>query len=259
MKAKKYLGQHFLIDNNIAEKIVNSLTSVDNTKKINCLEIGPGKGILTKLLLKKKEYNLSVVEIDDEAIDYLKIHIPEIINNIFHEDFLKFDIKQKYNSPLILIGNIPYNITAPIFFKMIENKDLVSEAVFMIQKEVAERIQSKHGTKKYGILSVILQAFYDIEYLFTVNNTVFQPPPKVQSAVIRLNRRDTDYNIKDFAHFKRIVKLTFNHRRKMLRNTLKNQFDISEIDPTILTKRPEHLSVQDFVDLADILILNSKD
>ena len=255
MKAKKYLGQHFLIDNNIANKIVNSLTLVNQTKKINCLEVGAGKGILTKLLLKKTEYDLYVVEIDDEAIDYLNIHIPEIKNKLFHKDFLKFEIQQKFKHPLILIGNLPYNITAPIFFKVIENKDLISEIVVMIQKEVAVRISSKHGTKKYGILSVLLQAYYDIEYLFTVSNTVFDPPPKVQSAVIRLKRKDTEFDIKNFEHFKQVVKLTFGQRRKMLRNTLKAKFDISKIKPTILTKRPEQLSVQEFVDLANLIYL----
>ncbi len=252
MKTKKHLGQHFLIDLNIAEQIVESLTFKKEDEITNCLEIGPGKGVLTQYLLEKKEYNLTAVEFDIEAVEFLKQNINGIEERVVQVDFLKYDIAKNFEYPLVLIGNLPYNISAPIFFKLIDNKDIIPQAVFMIQKEVAERIASKHGSKKYGILSVFLQAFFDIEYLFTVHEDVFDPPPKIKSAVIRLTRKKEDYNIADYKEFKKMVKQTFGQRRKMLRNTLKN-YDTSKIPQEFLTKRPEQLSVKELIDLSNML------
>jgi len=255
MKTKKYLGQHFLIDQNIAQKIVESLT-FKKEDKINCIEIGPGKGVLTQYLLEKKEYNLTAIEFDIEAVEYLKYNIPEIENHVVQIDFLKYDISQNFEHPIVLIGNLPYNISAPIFFKLIDNKDIVEQAVFMIQKEVAERIATKHGSKKYGILSVLLQAYFEIEYLFTVNEHVFDPPPKIKSAVIRLTRKKENYDITDYKEFKKLVKQTFGQRRKMIRNTLKANYEIdniNKISPEILNKRPEQLSVAELIELSNNL------
>jgi len=255
MKTKKHLGQHFLIDQNIAKKIVESLT-FKKEDKISCIEIGPGKGVLTQYLLQKKEYNLTAIEYDYEAVDYLKYNIPSIKNHIVQIDFLKYDIAQNFAHPIVMIGNLPYNISAPIFFKIIDNKDIVEQAVFMIQKEVAERIASKHGTKKYGILSVLLQSYFDIEYLFTVNENVFDPPPKIKSAVIRLTRKKENYEIADYKEFKKLVKQIFGQRRKMIRNTLKTNYDaenINNISPEVLNKRPEQLSVLELIELSNKL------
>ncbi len=258
MRTKKHLGQHFLSDENIAIRIVESLTFKQEAKKTECIEIGPGKGILTKYLIKKEEYNLTAVEFDIEAVEYLKNYLPDVENKIENTDILKYDMDKKYDYPLVVIGNIPYNISAPIFFKVIENRDIIAQTVFMIQKEVAERIAADHGSKKFGILSVLLQAYYDIEYLFTVGENVFDPPPKVKSAVIRLTKTKKNYKVEDYKKFKRIVKQTFGQRRKMLRNTLKNTFDITNIPNDILTKRPEHLSVAQFIELSNNLKIVKK-
>ncbi len=248
MKAKKKLGQHFLTNKIIAQKIVNALDFKIKNKQIDCLEIGPGKGILTEFLLQRNEYNLQVVEFDSEAVEYLNENLPEISNKIIQDDILKVDFKKHFSSPLVVIGNLPYNITGPIFFKILENKQIVQQSVVMIQKEVAERIVSPPGSKVYGILSVLLQAFYKIEYLTTVEPNVFSPPPKVRSAVIKLTKLKKLPEIEDWRKFKNIVKAAFNQRRKTLRNALK-LYNTSQVPTDFLQKRAEQLSVDDFIQI----------
>jgi len=249
VKPKKHLGQHFLADENIAAKIAGSLTTTDEV-----LEIGPGTGVLTKHLIPKVK-NLKLIEVDAEAVEYLRHHYPQLKNNILHQDFLKARMVDFFSGEFNVIGNFPYNISSQIFFKIIENRQLVPEVVCMIQKEVAERLAAPPGNKTYGILSVILGAFYKIEYLFTVGEKVFIPPPRVKSAVIRLTRKE-NYNLEcDERFFVEIIKTSFNQRRKTLRNTLKN-FWFDKIDPEkfeVFTKRPEQLSVQQFIDLTNLL------
>lgn len=242
VRPKKNLGQHFLTDQNIAKKIVDSL---GNDPK-DVLEIGPGMGVLTQYLLQRDGQNIHVIEIDKESVEYLERNY-EGIRAIWSEDFLKTDLKKKFEEEFSIIGNFPYNISSQIFFKVLEYRNQVPEVVGMIQKEVAERIASKHGNKHYGILSVLLQAFYDIEYLFTVSEGVFNPPPKVKSAVIRLKRNNLTHLPCNEALFVQIVKAAFNLRRKMLRNSLK-QICVDLPDEYAM-KRPEQLSVQDFIEL----------
>lgn len=249
-KPIKSLGQHFLKDKNIAEKIVNSLKTEINH---NVVEIGPGRGVLTDYLIKKYSKNLSLIEIDKYLISDLENKFSDIKNNIYNIDFLKFNFSEYFKSQTSIIGNFPYNISNSIFFKILENKTLIPEVVCMIQKEVAERISAKHGNKTYGILSVLLQTFYNIEYLFTVNEKVFDPPPKVKSAVIRLVRKDNfvlECNELDFIN---VVKTSFNQRRKMLRNSLRILMEGKNMDNEIFTKRPEQLSISEFVDLTNIV------
>jgi len=254
VRPKKHLGQHFLMDTNIAQKIVNSL-EINNDKKQNCLEIGPGEGVLTQYLLQRTDINLYLIEIDEESVEYLNQNYSDLENRIFQKDFLKMDLKQTFESPFSIIGNFPYNISSQIFFKVIENYQDIPQVVCMIQKEVAQRIASKEGNKTYGILSVLLQAFYDIEYLFTVNENVFNPPPKVKSGVIRLKRKTIDFEIGDIKKFILTVKTAFSHRRKTMRNNLKQNFEIDNIEESILNNRAEQLTVQQFVDLANTLVL----
>lgn len=248
MKAKKELGQHFLKNENIASAIANALDFKLIEKKIDCLEIGPGKGVLTKYLLKNTSFNLKVVELDTEAIDYLNVHLPEVSDKIIHSDVLKLDYSSVLASPAVIIGNIPYNITGPIFFKMLDYRDLLEQAVFMIQKEVADRIYAHEGSKVYGILSVLLQAYYDVEYLFGVDENEFDPPPKVKSAVLKLTKKTEQPDIEDFKFFKNVVKAAFNQRRKTLRNAL-SLYETSKIPEEYLPKRAEQLSVNDFIRL----------
>lgn len=247
VRAKKHLGQHFLKDETIAQKIADSL-STEKYKHI--LEIGPGMGVLTKYLLKKDK-KIWVVEIDRESIAYLKTHYLHLSERIIEADFLKMDLKTQFNNePLAIIGNFPYNISSQILFKAIENRDLIPEFSGMFQKEVAQRITGKPGNKIYGILSVLTQAFYDTEYLFTVPPTVFNPPPRVESGVIRLIRKE-NYDLPvDTAFFFRVVKTAFNQRRKTLRNSLKS-FGISDKlkEDAIFALRPEQLSVEQFIEL----------
>lgn len=243
---KKNLGQHFLTDQNIARKIVDSL----GPDVADVLEIGPGMGVLTRFLLTRTELNLQVIEIDRDSVAYLKQNFPEL-KKIWSEDFLKSDIGEKFEGNFNVIGNFPYNISSQIFFKVLEFRDRIPEVVGMVQKEVAERIASKHGNKTYGILSVILQAFYEIEYLFTVSEHVFQPPPKVKSAVIRLKRNNVEKLPCNEVFFVEVVKAAFNLRRKMLRNSLKLICD--ELPEKYADKRPEQLSVQDFIELTGII------
>lgn len=243
VKPKKKLGQHFLTDQNIARKIVGTL----GADIPDVLEIGPGMGVLTQYLLKRTELNVNVVEIDQESVEYLKQNFPEL-TNIWPEDFLKTDISARFPGKFSVIGNFPYNISSQIFFRILEFRNQIPETVCMIQKEVAERIAAPHGSKVYGILSVILQAFYDIEYLFTVSESVFNPPPKVKSAVLRLKRNQVEKLPCDEQLFVAIVKAAFNQRRKMLRNSLKNLCE--ELPDSFAEKRPEQLSVKDFIILS---------
>ena len=244
IKPKKSLGQHFLKDENIARKIVSSLTG----KVSNVLEIGSGKGVLTKYLINNKNLNPVFIETDIKSVDFLKTEFPEYKNNIIHADFLKYDLNQLFSEPFAIIGNFPYNISSQIFFKILEHKNKIQEVVCMIQKEVAERIASPPGNKKYGILSVLLQSYYEIKYLFTVSENVFIPPPKVKSAVIRLNRNSTYQLDCDEKLFFKVVKTAFNQRRKTLRNALKSfNFDKKESLTELLSKRAEQLGVDDFV------------
>lgn len=251
VKAKKHLGQHFLNDQNIAQQIVESLT---NTPK-KVLEVGPGMGVLTQYLVQRPEIDFQVIEIDTESVDYLKEHFPQLQSGIIYGDFLKLNLADLYTEPFSLIGNFPYNITGPIFFKVFEHRNLIPQVVGMIQKEVAERLAAGPGSKTYGILSVLLQAFYDIEYLFTVNEHVFSPPPKVKSAVIRLVRNDVATIGCDEKLFVRVVKAVFNQRRKAIRNSIKViDFDREAIsNHDFLTRRPEQMSVQDFIELTRLV------
>jgi 16S rRNA (adenine1518-N6/adenine1519-N6)-dimethyltransferase len=263
VKAKKHLGQHFLKDESIAKNIADALTENDYDE---VLEIGPGMGVLTKYLLQKKS-KITVIELDRESVAYLKESFPnEHIKldtskekfEIVEGDFLKYDLKALFNQKqLAIIGNFPYNISTQIVFKAIEFREFVPEFAGMFQKEVAQRIAEKQGSKVYGILSVLTQAFFEVEYLFTVPPTVFDPPPKVDSGVIRLVRKK-DYSLPvDEKLFFRVVKTAFNQRRKMLRSSLKtfNLSDSLKEDP-IFAKRPEQLSVNDFIELTKKLILN---
>jgi 16S rRNA (adenine1518-N6/adenine1519-N6)-dimethyltransferase len=251
VQAKKRLGQHFLTDNNIARKIVNSLSETTPT----VLEIGPGMGILTQFLLPKFDNNFFVVEIDPEAVNYLRNHYPVLDGKIIADDFLKMNLQTLFPDRFSLIGNFPYNISSQILFRVIECKNQIPEVVGMFQKEVALRIASSPGTKQYGILSVLLQAFYNVEYLFTVDPHVFTPPPKVQSAVIRLERNAVFALECDEQKFKSLVKTAFNHRRKTLRNSLKTiSFTNGFTQEAIFDKRPEQLSVAEFISLTNEIV-----
>jgi len=246
VRPKKNLGQHFLTVKNIARKIVDSLGS--DVPAV--LEIGPGMGVLTKYLLDRPEINLHVIEIDRDSVAWLHENFPQL-KNIWSEDFLKSDIGQKFEGNFNVIGNFPYNISSQIFFKVLELRNRIPEVVGMIQKEVAERIASKHGNKTYGILSVILQAYFDIEYLFTVSEHVFLPPPKVKSAVIRLKRNNVIDLPCNEVLFVEVVKAAFNLRRKMLRNSLKAICE--NLPEKYADKRPEQLSVNDFIELTKVI------
>lgn len=244
VRAKKNLGQHFLKDKAIAERIVDSLQA-RNVNKV--LEIGPGMGVLTQYLLKKQSFETYAVEIDHESVDYLNDHYPEMKERIFSSDFLRMRLDQLFSEPFALIGNFPYNISSQIFFRVLEYRDQIPEIVGMLQKEVAERLAAGPGSKTYGILSVFLQAYYDIEYLFTVNEDVFSPPPKVKSGVIRLTRNKTQQLDCDEKLFFSIVKMAFNQRRKTMRNSLKSMIVNDELKANpVFDKRPEQLGVAEF-------------
>lgn len=244
VRAKKSLGQHFLRDQNIARKITESLLPVTD----EVLEIGPGMGVLTRILLASPSFSVRAIDIDRESIEYLHTELPEHKDRILYGDFLKMDITELYQKPFSVIGNLPYNISSQIFFRIIENRELVSQVVCMIQKEVAERISAPHGNKTYGILSVFLQTFYNIEYLFTVGEKVFDPPPKVKSAVIRLTRNDRKELGCDKKLFFQVVKTGFNQRRKTLRNSIRGLLPPG-FESDYLSLRPEQLSVTDFLQL----------
>ncbi|MDQ2793712.1 MAG: 16S rRNA (adenine(1518)-N(6)/adenine(1519)-N(6))-dimethyltransferase RsmA [Bacteroidota bacterium] len=249
VRPKKHLGQHFLADPNIARNIVGALQLPDEVKEV--LEIGPGMGVLTQYLLQNPAYQTSVVEIDTESVAYLKAHYPALADRIYATDFLKQRLDAMFpDQPLAIIGNFPYNISSQIFFAVLSNRQQVREVVGMIQKEVAQRLAEPPGSKTYGILSVLLQAFYKIEYLFTVPPHVFNPPPKVESAVVRLTRNNTLELNCDEKLFFRVVKQAFQTRRKTLRNALKPFGMPAEAttDP-LFEKRAEQLGVAEFVKL----------
>jgi 16S rRNA (adenine1518-N6/adenine1519-N6)-dimethyltransferase len=245
VKPKKHLGQHFLIDLSIAERIAAQVTGHGGVKQL--LEIGPGMGVLTDYLLKG-DLDVNLIEIDRESIAYLYQKYPSLQEKIIEGDFLKFDFSTVFTSPFAVVGNFPYNISSQIFFKILEDKNKVSEVVCMLQKEVARRIASPKGSKEYGILSVLLQAWYDIDYIFSVPPGVFNPPPKVNSGVIRLTRNQVQKLDCNEKLFFQVVKGGFGNRRKTLRNSLKS-FQLTEEFKShpILDKRAEQLDVADFV------------
>ena len=257
VKAKKHLGQHFLKDENIAKKIADTL-SLNGYKTI--LEIGPGMGVLTKYLLNKKDIATYVIEIDSESVEFLKANYLSLGNRIIEKDFLKYDLNEVFkNEPFAMIGNFPYNISTQIVFKTLELRDQIPEFSGMFQKEVAQRICQKEGSKVYGILSVLTQAFYNAEYLFTVSPNVFSPPPKVDSGVLRLTRKENYKLPCDEKLFFKVVKTAFQQRRKTLRNSLKT-FNLSDNlrEDVIFGQRPEQLSVKEFINLSVLIQEDTK-
>lgn len=247
VRPKKHLGQHFLTDPSIAARIVNSLQAHSGD---TVLEIGPGTGVLTELLLEK-EIRLLPVEIDDESVAHLKQKWPALDDRIIEKDFLKMDLSDHITGPFHIIGNFPYNISSQIFFRTLEHRQQVTSVVCMIQKEVAQRIASPPGSREYGILSVLLQAYYNIEYLFSVKPGSFFPPPRVTSGVIRLSRNNTVSLPCDEKLFFKVVKSTFNQRRKMIRNSIKSILLNLDSDYELLSKRPEQLGVPEFIELTN--------
>ena len=250
VKPKKFLGQHFLKDLSIAKDIADT---VDECPGLPILEVGPGMGVLTQFLMEKGR-EVKVVELDFESVAYLRENFPALEGNIIEDDFLKLKLEKLFDGrPFVLTGNYPYNISSQIFFKMLDYKDLIPCCTGMIQKEVAERIAAGPGSKTYGILSILIQAWYKVEYLFTVHEHVFNPPPKVKSAVIRMTRNETKELGCDEKLFKQVVKTTFNQRRKTLRNSISSILEKGNPlsnDP-VFNKRPEQLSVQEFIELTN--------
>ena len=254
VRPKKALGQHFLTDQSVARAIVDALTrpAAPSAERVDVLEVGPGTGVLTQYLLQDPALALKVVEIDTESVRYLLEHYPKLAPALYEADFLKMDLDRLFPGPFSVIGNFPYNISSQIFFKVLDYRVKIPEVVGMVQKEVAERLAAPPGSKTYGILSVLLQAWYDIEYLFTVGEGCFAPPPKVKSAVIRLKRNDRSSLNCDENLFKKVVKTTFNQRRKTIRNSLKPVLAALPALPAYipyLDARPEQLSVDEFVEL----------
>ncbi|MBR0109356.1 MAG: 16S rRNA (adenine(1518)-N(6)/adenine(1519)-N(6))-dimethyltransferase RsmA [Bacteroidales bacterium] len=250
VRAKKALGQHFLTDQRIAKAIVDALG--EGARDV--LEVGPGMGVLTQYLLERPDIDLKMVEVDGESVQYLIRHFPGLEGKLLEADYLKLNIRKIFPGPYRVIGNFPYNISSQIFFKILEDKDLVPEVVCMIQKEVADRIAEPPGTKTYGILSVLLQAWYDIEYVLSVGPGAFNPPPKVNSAVIRLRRNSRTELGCDEALFKQVIKTAFNQRRKTLRNALRPLIkEGTDTSDPVFDLRAEKLGVEDFVRLAIIL------
>lgn len=241
---KKSLGQHFLKDENITRKISEALKQHQFN---NLLEVGPGGGALTKYLLQIPNINFKAVELDDEKVQFLEARYPSIKDKIIHKDFLRIDAP--FEEEFIVIGNFPYNISSQILFKVLEWKPLVPICIGMFQKEVAQRISAKPNSKTYGILSVLVQVFYNVEYLFDVPQTAFIPPPKVMSGVIRLTRKATVAEMKSEKMFFNLVKTSFNQRRKQLRNAAKGLFDESVLKEELFNKRAEQLSIEDFAAL----------
>ena len=249
VRPKKALGQHFLVDLNIARKIVDAMSDEVTT----LVEVGAGMGVLTQYLIEDRLEQLHVVEIDTESIEYLHNAYPQLGDRLVHGDFLRTDLSKFATEKMGVIGNFPYNISSQIFFQVLKYRNQVDEVVGMIQKEVAERIAAGPGSKTYGILSVLLQAWYDIEYLFTVHENVFNPPPKVKSAVIRMKRNDVNQLDCDEKLFVIVVKQSFNQRRKTLRNSLRSLIPQEIVQDEIFNKRPEQLSVQEFIELTKSL------
>lgn len=265
VRAKKALGQHFLTDLKIAQDIAGALVvadAVNGDSVTDVLEIGPGMGVLTQFLLKRPEISLKMVEIDRESVDYLLVNFPQVNGSLIEADFLRMRLENFFGGSFCVIGNFPYNISSQIFFRILEYKERIPQVVCMIQKEVAERIAEGPGTKTYGILSVLLQTWYDIEYLFTVGEGAFNPPPKVKSAVIRLTRNSrTDLGC-DEGLFRAVVKTSFNQRRKTMRNSLRPLIEAkaqregwdcgrlaSFMSDSVFDLRPERLGVEDFIAL----------
>ncbi len=249
MKAKKSYGQHFLRSEAIAKRIADSLILPEDCNDV--LEIGPGMGMLTKYLLEG-DYTLHAVEADEDMVTYIQNNFPSLAKRLVSKDVLKLNFWDVTQGQLAIIGNFPYNISSQIIFKALENRKMIPQLVGMFQKEVAERITAKHGSKTYGIISVLAQAHYETEYLFGVKKENFQPPPKVQSAVIRLTRKPIDKLGCTPKLFRRVVKTSFGQRRKMLRNTMKSIVqDVSMLDSEVMKMRPEQLSVEDFVVLTN--------
>lgn len=250
VRAKKHLGQHFLTDESIAERIANSLCYEGYPR---VLEIGPGMGVLTQFLLKKP-IETWVVEVDGESIVWLQAHYPKLSDRIVHKDFLRYDFKSIFgDEPYAVIGNFPYNISSQIVFKVLDERDQIPEFGGMFQKEVAERICTGPGSKDYGILSVLTQAYYNVEYLFTVDEHVFDPPPKVKSGVMRMSRKETDPDV-EFSKLKMVVKAAFNQRRKTLRNALKSlPFEHTSETEAMLSLRAEQLGYTEFIQLTNAL------
>ncbi len=281
VRPKKALGQHFLTDLSVAQKIADALVvecPAGNTvsesvaehsatlKPLPVLEIGPGMGVLSQYLLERGDLDLKMIEIDRESVDYLLTHFPKAVGRVIEGDFLKMNLSYFFPETFAVIGNFPYNISSQIFFRIIDHKDSIPQVVCMIQKEVAERIAEKPGSKTYGILSVLLQAWYDIEYLFTVGEGAFNPPPKVKSAVIRLRRNSRTELGCDEKLFKTVVKTAFNQRRKTLRNSLKPliagkagcegwtaEQTANFLSAPVFELRPERLGVEDFTALTNLL------
>ena len=254
VRPKKNLGQHFLTDLSIAKAIADT---VDACPELPVLEVGPGMGVMTQYLVEKPR-PLKVEEIDRESVAWLNEHFPKLRENILGEDFLRMDLQTVFDGqPFVLTGNYPYDISSQIFFKMLDNKELIPCCTGMIQREVALRMASEPGTKAYGILSVLIQAWYNVEYLFTVDEHVFNPPPKVKSAVIRMTRNEVSNLGCDERLFKRLVKTVFNQRRKMLRVSLKQMLPADSpfftLHSSLLTKRPEQLSIPQFVELTNLV------
>ena len=254
VRPKKNLGQHFLTDLSIAKAIADT---VDACPDLPVLEVGPGMGVMTQYLVEKPR-PLKVVEIDRESVAWLNEHFPKLRENILGEDFLRMDLNTVFDGqPFVLTGNYPYDISSQIFFKMLDNKELIPCCTGMIQREVAQRMAAEPGSKTYGILSVLIQAWYNVEYLFTVDEHVFNPPPKVKSAVIRMTRNEVMDLGCDERLFKRLVKTVFNQRRKMLRVSLKQMLPADSsfftLHSSLLTKRPEQLSIQQFVELTNLV------
>lgn len=259
VRAKKSLGQHFLTDLNIARKICGSLGGGSAESPATVLEVGCGMGVLTQFLLQRDDVVTYGAEIDGESVEYLHEHYPDFAPRLIEGDFLRMDLRERFGGEVRVIGNFPYNISSQIFFKIIENRDVVPECVGMIQREVAVRMAEPPGSREYGILSVLLQAWYDIEYLFTVGEKVFNPPPKVKSAVVRLRRNATEHLGCDEALFVRVVKASFGQRRKMIRNSLKASFgDFGGAEHRFFSMRAEQLSVADFTELTNWVAANLK-
>ena len=250
VRPKKFLGQHFLTDLQVARRIADT---VDACPNLPVLEVGPGTGVLTQFLLTKQRL-VKAIEIDFDSVPYLHQHFPQLGDNLIEGDFLKMDLNQLFDGqPFVLTGNYPYNISSQIFFKMVENRHLIPCCTGMIQKEVAERMAAGPGSKTYGVLSVLIQAWYDVQYLFTVDEHVFNPPPKVKSAVIRLTRNQKQSLGCNEQLFRHIVKTVFTQRRKMMRNGMKQILgkDSPMLADPLFTRRPEQLSVQDYIDLTN--------